>query len=112
MLGRFSLNIAYCSAVILSLLINKEWNKETTAPSYSNPYSVLWVMGEKDFHMILSQMLIAMNNDVPEFPIPYPFDNNSSIMIIKTVENTNYIIIKMAFPAPNLSNSPYIPDHT
>lgn len=112
MFGKLSLKIAYCSAVILSLLINSEWNKETIAPSYSNPYSVLWVIGENDFHMILSQMLIAMNKEVPEFPIPYPFDKSSSIMIIKTVEKTNYMMMRMAFPAPNLSNSPYIPDHT
>jgi hypothetical protein len=32
---------------------------------------------------------MAINNDVPELPIPYPLDNNSSIIIITTAENTN-----------------------
>jgi len=39
-------------------------------PSYSSPKSVLITKGEKLFHKMLSQILMAMNNEIPEFPIP------------------------------------------
>lgn len=37
-----------------------------TAPSNSVPRPVLIVVGENAFQMILSQMLVAMNNEIPE----------------------------------------------
>jgi hypothetical protein len=88
-LGRLSLIKACWRALILSLLTRSEWKRAMMAPSYSKPCSVLWVIGEKDFHMMLSQILIAMKSDVPLDPIPYPLDNNSSIMIMMTAEKTN-----------------------
>jgi hypothetical protein len=42
------------------------------------------VIGEKDFHMIVSQMLIAMKREIPESPIPYPLASNSSNKITIT----------------------------
>ena len=53
----------------MSLLVIKRWNKATTAPSYSVPDSVLVVIGEKDFHTMVSQMLVAMKREIPD-PIP------------------------------------------
>lgn len=37
-----------------------------TAPSNSGPRPVLMVVGEKAFQMIDSQMLVAMNKDIPD----------------------------------------------
>ena len=37
-----------------------------TAPSNSGPRPVLMVVGEKAFQMIDSQMLVAMNRDIPD----------------------------------------------
>jgi len=51
------------------------------APSYSTPASVFKVIGEKDFHKIVSQTLVAMNKEIPD-PNPYPFDNISSNKMI------------------------------
>jgi len=53
-----------------------------TAPSYSVPASVFKVIGENDFHKIVSQTLVAINNEIPE-PNPYPFDNISSKSMIR-----------------------------
>jgi len=78
------------------------------APSYSIPPSVFIVIGDKDFHTIVSQTLTAINNEIPD-PKPYPFDNISSKRIIMYDAMVNYMIIRMALPAPNLSISPYIP---
>jgi len=88
-LGSESLKIADWRAAILSSLIKSPWKRAMTAPSYSNCYDTLWVIGEKAFHMMFSQMLMAMKSDVPELPIPYPLESNSSIMIMTTAENTN-----------------------
>jgi len=57
----------------LSDPVIKLWKRATIAPSYSIPKSVLKVIGENDFHMMVSQILIAINNEIPLFPIPYPF---------------------------------------
>jgi hypothetical protein len=59
-------------APILSDLVTKEWKSAITAPSYSVPISVLVVMGEKAFHKIVSQTLVAMKREIP-LPNPYPF---------------------------------------
>lgn len=53
-------------------LVIKEWNKAIIAPSYSTSLPLAKVIGLKDFHNIFSQILVAINNDIPE-PIPYPF---------------------------------------
>jgi len=42
------------------------------APSYSVPISVLAVIGENAFHIMVSQMLVAMKSEIPD-PSPYPF---------------------------------------
>jgi hypothetical protein len=36
------------------------------APSNSVPRPVLMVVGENAFHTMFSQMLVAMNNEIPE----------------------------------------------
>lgn len=59
----------------------KEWNNDTMAPSYSVPYSVLVVIGEKAFHNMVSQMLVAMKSEIP-LPNPYPLLNISSNIIM------------------------------
>jgi hypothetical protein len=87
--GKLSLINDYYNAKILSLLMSSPWSREIIAPSYSSPNSVLWVIGENAFHMMLSQILIAMKSEVPEFPIPYPLERSSSIKSIMTAENTN-----------------------
>jgi len=92
-------------------VINK-WNKAITAPSYSKPFSVFYVIGENDFQAIFSQILIAMNKEIPDPLNPYPFDINSSNNKTIIDANVNYNMIKIAFPAPSLSNSPYMPDQT
>lgn len=43
-----------------------------TAPSNSIPFSVLIVTGENALQQTDSQILVAMNKDIPD-PIPYPF---------------------------------------
>lgn len=88
-LGRDSLRMADLNASILSLLIRSPWKRAMTAPSYSKFWSILWVIGEKAFHMMFSQILMAMKREVPELPIPYPLESNSSIMIMITAEKTN-----------------------
>jgi len=45
------------------------WNKATMAPSYSFPASVLVVIGEKAFHTMVSQILVAIKREIPD-PIP------------------------------------------
>lgn len=40
------------------------------APSNSVPRPVLMVVGENAFQMIVSQMFVAMNNEIPD-PKPY-----------------------------------------
>lgn len=58
---------------------NNEWKKLIIDPSYSSlPDYVLIEIGENVFQRIVSQTLIAINNEIPEFPIPYPFYSISS----------------------------------
>jgi len=42
------------------------------APSNSVPWSVLMVIGEKDFQRMFSQMFVAIKSEIPD-PSPYPF---------------------------------------
>jgi hypothetical protein len=70
-----------------------------TAPSYSTPPSPRTVIGENAFQIMLSQMLTAMNKEIPD-PRPYPFYNISSSIKIMIDAKTNWRIIKIAFPAP------------
>jgi hypothetical protein len=44
-------------------------------------YSVFKVIGENDFQTMVSQTLVAINNEIPD-PNPYPFDNISSNKMI------------------------------
>jgi len=44
---------------------NIKWKRAIIAPSNSAPYSVLIVTGEKLFHKIISQMLVAMKSEIP-----------------------------------------------
>lgn len=55
-------------------------------------------------------MLMAMNIEVAELPIPYPFPNISSNRMVIKDAKVNCITIKIAFPAPTSEMSPYIPD--
>ncbi len=111
----------------------KEWNRPMIEPSYSIPLSVLKVIGEKVFQTMLSQILMAMKREIPEFPRPYPLDNNSSNNKTIIPAKVNWMTIKIAFPAPIFiyiyitlkikttrqynylpidPKSPYIPDQT
>jgi len=53
-----------------------------------------------------------MKSEIPEFPNPYPFERSSSRRMTTTPEKVSYITIKIAFPDPILSSSPYIPEYT
>lgn len=68
------------------------------------------VIGEKHFQIIVSQIFVAINNEIPD-PRPYPFYNNSSNIMTTIPANVNYKIINNAFPAPILSISPYPPEY-
>jgi hypothetical protein len=48
-------------------------------PSYSVPYSVLVVIGEKAFHTIVSQILVAMKSEIP-LPNPYPLKSSDLLL--------------------------------
>lgn len=78
-------------------------------PSNSVPPSDLIVTGEKHFHKIFSQILVAKNKEVPE-PIPYPAYNISSRRMTTIPAKTNYKRISKAFPVPKYSRSPYYPE--
>lgn len=54
-----------------------KWKRAIMHPSNSAPCSVLMVMGENDFHRMISQMFVAMKREIPE-PRPYPFWRSSS----------------------------------
>ena len=56
------------------------------------PYPDEYVIGEKDFHIIVSQIFVAINNDIPD-PNPNPcfIKSSSKITIIPAV--TIYKII-------------------
>jgi hypothetical protein len=69
------------------------------------------VIGEKAFQRMVSQILVAMKSEIPD-PNPYPLLNISSNIIIIYPAKVNYNIIKIAFPAPIISISPYIPEVT
>ncbi len=99
------------NAVSLLLLVNNKWIKAINAPSNSTPFSVLIVIGDNAFQNIISQMLVAINNDIPE-PIPYPFYNISSKYNTRMHEMVNYKISNNAFHVPIYYIVPYIPDIT
>jgi len=47
-------------------LVRRKWKRAMMAPSNSAPCSVLIVIGEKDFHRMISQMLVAMKREIPD----------------------------------------------
>lgn len=48
------------------VMLGGERLRQIRRTSNSVPRPVLMVVGEKDFHTIVSQMLVAMNNEMPE----------------------------------------------
>jgi len=50
----------------LSFQVKRRWKSAMRAPSNSGPRPVLTVVGEKAFHTIDSQMLVAMKRLMPE----------------------------------------------
>lgn len=54
----------------MSGLVIMRWNSAMMAPSNSVPLPVLIVVGENAFQIIVSQMLVAMNREMPD-PRPY-----------------------------------------
>lgn len=50
----------------LSCLVAKRWKRAMTAPSNSVPRPVFTVAGEKAFHTMVSQMLVAMKREMPD----------------------------------------------
>ena len=70
------------------------------APSYSSPNSVFILNGLKDFQTIVSQILIAINKDIPLYPRPYPFSSNSSNKNTTTPAKTNWATIKTQLVTP------------
>lgn len=55
-------------------------------------------MGEKDFQMIVSQMLIAIKTEIAELPNPWPLESKSSKRITIIPANVNYKTINKALP--------------
>lgn len=43
------------------------------APSNSVPFPTFMVVGERAFQTMVSQMFVAINNEMPE-PRPYPYE--------------------------------------
>ena len=60
---------------------------------YSIPRPVLIVVGLNAFQTIVSHMLVAINNEIPE-PSPYPFCSNSSSSRTMRPATNNYIYKK------------------
>jgi len=75
-------------APILFDLVSNKWNKAIMAPSNSVPYGVSIVIGENDFQRIFSQILVAINKEIP-LPKPYPLLNSSSSIMTTTAANVN-----------------------
>ena len=69
------------------------------------------VIGERLLQTIFSQILTAINKETPD-PSPYPFCNISSNRITMNPEAVNWMIMRIAFPAPIWSKLPYAPDQT
>lgn len=65
-LGAFWRQRAYWSAANLFCLVIMKWKRAMIAPSNSAPCSVRIVTGEKLFHRIISQMLVAMKSEIPD----------------------------------------------
>lgn len=84
----------------LSGCVMRLWKSAMMEPSYSSPKSVFVTSGEKVFQMIVSQILMAMKSEIPEFPSPYPLLKSSSRSITTTPAKVNWIMINNAFPAP------------
>jgi hypothetical protein len=57
-------------------------------PSNSVPCCVVIVIGENDFQIIFSQILVAMKREIP-LPSPYPLLSMSSSNRTIIPENTN-----------------------
>jgi hypothetical protein len=74
-------------------------------PSNSVPYYDLMVMGLRDLQTIFSEILTAMNKEMPE-PRPYPFCSISSKRITMNPEAVNWMMINIAFPTPMSSIEP------
>ena len=81
------------------------------APSNSGPRPVFTVVGENAFHMIVSQMFVAINSEIPE-PRPYPFCRSSSSKMTIRAATTSCKIRSKHTPAPNSLGGPYMPVST
>lgn len=82
-----------------------------TAPSNSAPRAPVTVYGENAFQMMFSQMLVAMNREMPE-PRPYPLVSSSSRQMTMMPAATSCSTIRIALAAPRSRTSPYMPDTT
>ena len=85
--------------------------REIRAPSNSVPESVLMVIGERALQRMFSQMLVAMKREIPE-PSPKPFCIISSSIMTTIPAKVSCRMIRIAFPAPIVAISPYIPEYT
>ena len=69
-------------------------------------------MGENALQRMFSQMLQAMKREIPDPPKPHPLVRTSSSIMTMTPAKVSWIMMRMAFPAPRESTSPYWPDQT
>ena len=81
------------------------------APSNSGPRPVLTVLGEKAFQMMFSQMLVAINREIPD-PRPYPLDRSSSRSMTINEAETSCRMSNKQTPAPRDEGEPYMPVRT
>ena len=98
-LGKFCLYSASLRARTLSVRVMSKCKSAMMAPSNSVPLPVLMVVGKKAFHMIVSQMLVAMKREMPD-PRLYPFCSSLSNVSTMRPEHKSCAMIKMALPAP------------
>ena len=98
-LGRRSRQNASRKARPLSLHVKRRWNKDTIAPSNSEPRPMLTVVGENAFQTMDSQIFVAMKRLMPE-PRPYPFWSSSSRRITMSAATMSWMIRRRQTPAP------------
>lgn len=107
-LGALVLQNESYRAVETRSFVSKLCTRLTRDPSNSVPYYVVIVIGEKDFQIMFSQILVAMNSEIP-LPKPYPLLSMSSRSNTTIPANTSCPKINRQFPNPIVLTSPYYP---
>jgi len=102
---RYKASLRACT---LFVLVTIKCTSAINAPSNSTPLAAVIVVGLIALHTIFSQILVAINNEIPD-PSPYPFYKNSSSRITTNPANDSCTTISNDPMVPKVSKSPYIP---